>query len=63
MSSGGGGTSIGDIIMNIDIDRVQDYNDFVTQLQADPKFEKLIDAMTMGRMLGGSKFAKSGVRF
>jgi hypothetical protein len=46
----------------IQIDHVQDYPDFLRQLQADPKFEKLIDTMTMGRMLGGSKFAKNAVR-
>ena len=40
-----------------------EFSDFVTQLQADPKFEKLIDTMTMGRMLGGSKLAKNGIRF
>ena len=62
-SSGGGGMNIGGITLDISIDHVQDYNDFVTQLQADPKFEKLIDAMTMGRMLGGSKLAKNGIRF
>lgn len=46
----------------IQIDHVQDYPDFLRQLQADPKFEKIIDNMTMGRMLGGSKFAKNAVR-
>ena len=57
------GSSIGPIDFHVDIDHVLDYNDFVTQLQADPKFEKLIDTMTMGRMLGGSKFAKNGIKF
>ena len=33
-----GSGSVGDITMNISIDHVQDYNDFVTQLQGDPKF-------------------------
>ena len=46
----------------IQIDHVQDYPDFLRQLQNDPKFEKIIDNMTMGRMLGGSKFAKNAVR-
>ena len=63
MSGSGGGTSIGEIVANISIDHVQDYNDFVTQLQQDPKFEKLIDTMTMGRMLGGSRLSKNSVRF
>lgn len=59
----GGGMNIGGITLDISIDHVQDYNDFVTQLQADPKFEKLIDTMTMGRMLGGSRLAKNGIKF
>lgn len=57
------GSNINSIDFHVDIDHVQDYNDFVTQLQADPKFEKLIDTMTMNRMLGGSRFAKSGIQF
>ena len=57
------GNNIGSIDFHVDIDHVQDYNDFVTQLQADPKFEKLIDTMTMGRMLGKSQFAKNGIQF
>ena len=59
----GGGMNIGEVILDIDIDHVENYDDFVKQLQADPKFEKMIDAMTMGRMLGGSKLAKNSVRF
>ena len=55
--------SIGDITLNIGIERVLDYNDFVTQLQADPKFEKLVNSMTLDRVLGGSRFAKNSVRF
>jgi len=57
------GNSIGSIDFHVDIDHVLDYNDFVKQLQADPKFEKLIDTMTMGRMLGNSKFAKNSIQF
>ena len=58
-----GSGSVGDITMNISIDHVQDYNDFVTQLQGDPKFEKLIDTMTINKILGGSRLAKNGIRF
>ena len=61
-TSGDGG--IGQVTLGpIMIDHVQDYNDFVRQLQADPKFEKLIDTLTMNRMLGGSKLAKNNIRF
>ena len=59
----GFGNSIGPIDFHVDIDHVLDYNDFVKQLQADPKFEKLIDTMTMGRMLGNSRFAKNSIQF
>ena len=61
--TGAFGSTMGDITMNVAIERVLDYNDFVTQLQNDPKFEKLIGTMTMGRMMGGSKMAKNGIRF
>lgn len=46
--------TFGDIV----IDHVEDYNDFVTQLQHDPKFEKMIHSMTTDRYLGGSSLAK-----
>ncbi len=63
ISLDGFGNSIGPIDFHVDIDHVLDYNDFVKQLQADPKFEKLIDTMTMGRMLGNSRFAKNSIQF
>lgn len=43
---------------NINIDKVEDYNDFVTKLQHDGKFEDMILAMTADRMLGGSSLGK-----
>lgn len=43
---------------NINIDHVDDYNDFVTKLQHDRKFEDMILAMTADRMLGGSSLGK-----
>lgn len=42
----------------INIDHVDDYNDFVTKLQHDGKFEDMILAMTADRMLGGSSLGK-----
>ena len=55
------GTSIGNITysVNIPIERVQDYNDFVNQMRADGKFEKMIQSMTIDRITGGSKLAKN----
>ena len=51
-------SSFGDI--NINIDHVQDYNDFVMQLRNDPKFEKMLKAMTIDRLAGKSSLAKYG---
>ena len=57
-----GDMNIGDI--NINIEHVQDYNDFVSQLRDDPKFEKLIGAMTFDRMDGKSSFGgKNRIKF
>ena len=51
--------SFGDIV----IDHVEDYNDFVNQLKEDKQFEKMINAMTTDRLLGGSSFAKNKYRW
>lgn len=51
--------SVGDIQINIPIEHVQDYNDFVTQLRNDPKFEKMVNAMTIGRLSGGNSLTKN----
>ena len=51
--------SMGDI--NIQIDHVQDYNDFITQLQHDPKAERMIQAMTLGQATGRGSLSKYGV--
>lgn len=44
--------------ITIPIEKVEDYNDFVTKLRDDPKFEKMIQSMTIGRINGGSPNAK-----
>ncbi len=44
---------------NINIDHVQDYADFVTQLQNDKKFENMIIDMSIGSLTGGSSLAKT----
>lgn len=53
--------NIGDISyeINIPIDHVSDYNDFMNQLRQDGKFEKFIQSMTIDRMVGGSKLSKT----
>ncbi|MGN1157380.1 MAG: hypothetical protein ACI4TK_14485 [Agathobacter sp.] len=53
--------TFGDI--NIQIDHVQDYNDFVTQLQHDDEFEKMIRAMTIDRVMGKGPFEKYRYNF
>lgn len=44
--------------IEIDIDKVEDYNDFIAKMQKDRKFENIIQDMTFGRMTGGSSLAK-----
>ena len=54
-------TNIGDITyeVNIPIDHVSDYNDFMNQMRKDGKFEKMIQSMTVDRLAGGSKISKN----
>jgi len=52
-----------DIVLNIAIDRVEDYNDFVRQLQQDSKFEKMIQEATLGQALGHGKLRKHQIKF
>lgn len=58
-----GDTKIGDINITIPIERVMDYNDFVNQLRADPKFEKLVQSMSVNQLFGGSKLEKNKYRW
>ncbi len=55
---GNTGTTYGDFNITIPIDHVEDYNDFVTQLQRDPKFEQMVQAMTTDILGGGSPLSK-----
>lgn len=58
-----GNTSFGDININIPIEHVTDYNDLVTQLQKDGKFEKMIQDMTIGQLAGKNSLAKNSYRW
>lgn len=58
-SNGNLGTTVGDIHINIPIDKVEDYNDFITKLQNDGKFEKMIVSMTVGQLAGKSSLEKN----
>lgn len=55
-AAGNEGYTFGDI--NIEIDHVENYDDFVSQLQRDKKFEGMIQAMTVGRLSGKSPLDK-----
>lgn len=52
--------TIGDINFNVQADS---YEDILRQAQRDPKFERLIAAMTTSRYLGGSSLEKNKIRF
>lgn len=54
-----GGNTIGGIEINIPIDHVEDYNDFITQLQKDKQFEKFIRSVSVDLLSGGSTLAKN----
>ena len=56
-----GSTSSGTFTYNvtIPIDHVLDYEDFMNQMRRDGRFEKLIQSMTVDRMVGGSRLAKN----
>lgn len=52
---------IGDVTYNINIpiDHVEDYEDFMNHMRRDRQFEQLIQSMTVDRLVGGSKIAKN----
>lgn len=54
-----GGNNIGGIEINIPIEHVDDYNDFITQLQKDKQFEKFIRSVSVDLLSGGSALAKN----
>ena len=57
----GNGFQIGNIETNvaINIDHVQDYNEFVAQLQKDHKFESMIQDITINRLNGNNSLSKN----
>ena len=64
ISAFGGRSGNGDVTVQIDsinipIDHVEDYDDFVAQLQRDGKFEKFIHSVTVDRLAGGNVLAKN----
>lgn len=57
-SSVSGNGSVNIEHFEIAIDKVQDYNDFVSQLRNDKKVERMIQDMTIGRINGNNSFTK-----
>lgn len=51
------------ISINIPIDKVLDYNDFIRQMQNDPKAEKLIQSIAFDQLTGRGKMGKYKVNF
>lgn len=63
LSAGDGNTNVAFGDINISIEHVQDYNDFVRQLQSDDKFERMIQDMTVNRLAGKSMMAKRNYKW
>lgn len=61
VSATAGGSTIGQVIVDFNIDHVKDYNDLISQMQSDPKFERLISAITLDRAVGKSSFHKNKI--
>lgn len=55
--------SVGDINITIPIEHVEDYNDFVSKLQKDKQFEKLVRSVSVDLLNGGSTLAKNKFRW
>ena len=51
--------SIGDINITIPIEHVDDYNDFIAQLQKDKQFEKFVRSVSVDLLSGRSTLAKN----
>lgn len=48
--------------VEVKIDKVMDYDDFLRQMQNDKKFERMIHAMTFDQVLGKGKMTKYNIR-
>ena len=57
------GTTVGDIHINIPIERVMDYNDFMRQLQRDDQFEEFVRSFTIDPLTGKRSIEKYKYRW
>lgn len=62
-TNGNSGTKVGDININIPIDRVMDYNDFMRQLRQDSQFEKFVRSFTIDQIAGKGSMEKYKYRW
>jgi hypothetical protein len=59
LAKNAGATNIGDIHINIPIAHVDDYNDFITQVQNDKKFEQFIRSVSVDLVSGNNVLSKN----
>lgn len=57
------GAIFGDINIEIPIEHVENYNDIVRQMQKDNQFAKMIQDVTVNRVMGGNSLAKNRHRW
>lgn len=61
------GNTGGDIKNSIDMEivlpNVSNYNDFMNSARSDPKFEKLVQAMTVDRLVGKNAKGKNNIKW
>lgn len=48
--------------INISIDKVMDYNDFIAKFQTDPKADRIVKAMTLNEIAGKGRLSKYNVK-
>lgn len=51
-----------EFVINIAIDKVMDYNDFITKFRNDKQTERIVQAMTIDRLAGKNSLAKYNIR-
>jgi len=67
ISMPGLGSGVGTVVdvggVSVSIDHVENYEDMLRQMRDDPKFEKLIEVITLDRAVGKSGFRKNMINF
>ena len=55
--------NVGDTSIQIDIDHVENYEDLINQMVKDKQFERFIQTITLGPMMGKSSMEKNKFRW